>query len=218
MISSLRPEHPSKTHLFCILEQGEYEGQKGFWVEDEEGLEGFTATNDEETFWVLEENDAFIARKVSGRNQIQEEKRKRNIRKQKGQPPTRWLQTLSKKWLRREGQYGQRKSGSLRPGILDKKKLERKGRKENRSSSIPMMETKVIHPMTVAKEKADMKRKIQNVPRQRIWRSSPPISRMHHPQILLLHMPVGQTRIGNHHGIGVNQAVTHPIRHLTQVP
>ena len=36
--------------------------------EDEEGLEGFMLTNDEETFWVLEENDAFIARKVSGRN------------------------------------------------------------------------------------------------------------------------------------------------------
>ena len=26
------------------------------------------SNNDEETFWVLEENDAFIARKVSGRN------------------------------------------------------------------------------------------------------------------------------------------------------
>ena len=37
-------------------------------MEDEEGLEGFMSTNDEETFWVLEENDAFIARKVSGRN------------------------------------------------------------------------------------------------------------------------------------------------------
>ena len=36
-------------------------------MEDEEGLEGFMATNDEETLWVLEENGAFIARKVSGR-------------------------------------------------------------------------------------------------------------------------------------------------------
>ena len=51
-----------------ILEQGEYDGEEGFWVEDEEGLEGFMSNNDEATFWVLEENDAFIARKVSGRN------------------------------------------------------------------------------------------------------------------------------------------------------
>ena len=28
------------------------------------------SNNDEETFWVLEENDAFITRKVSGRNFI----------------------------------------------------------------------------------------------------------------------------------------------------
>ena len=47
---------------------GEFEGEEGFWVEDEEGLEGFMATNDDETFGVLEENDAFIARKVSGQN------------------------------------------------------------------------------------------------------------------------------------------------------
>ena len=36
------------------------------------------------------------------------------------------------------------------------KAKERNGRKENRNSSIPMMETKAIHSMTVAKEKADM--------------------------------------------------------------
>ena len=37
-------------------------------MEDEDGAERFMANNDEETFWALEENDAFIARKVSGRN------------------------------------------------------------------------------------------------------------------------------------------------------
>ena len=57
-----RPEHPSKIQptfgeIGYILEQGEYEGEEGFWVEDEERLEGFMSTNDEETFWVLEEND-----------------------------------------------------------------------------------------------------------------------------------------------------------------
>ena len=38
------------------------------WVEDEEGLEGFMSTNNEETSWLFEENDAFIAGLVSGRN------------------------------------------------------------------------------------------------------------------------------------------------------
>ena len=65
---SIRPPGGNRSNTFYILEQGEYEGEEGFWVEDEDGLEGFMGTNDEETFWVLEENDAFIARKVSGRN------------------------------------------------------------------------------------------------------------------------------------------------------
>ena len=65
---SIRPQGDSRSNTFFIIEQGEYEGEEGFWVEDEEGLEGLMSNNDEETFWVLEENDAFIARKVSGRN------------------------------------------------------------------------------------------------------------------------------------------------------
>ena len=60
---SIRPQGGSRRNTFFIIEQ-----EEGFWVEDEEGLEGFMSNNDEETFWVLEENDAFIARKVSGRN------------------------------------------------------------------------------------------------------------------------------------------------------
>ena len=65
---SVRPHGGKRSNTFYILEQGEYEGEESFWLEDEEGLEGFMATNDEETFWVLEENNAFIARKMSGRN------------------------------------------------------------------------------------------------------------------------------------------------------
>ena len=64
---SIRPQGGNRSNTFFIVEQGEYEGEEGFWVEDE-GLEGFMSNNDEETFWVLEENDAFVARKVSGRN------------------------------------------------------------------------------------------------------------------------------------------------------
>ena len=63
---SIRPPGGNRSNTFYILEQGEYEGEEGFWVEDEEGLEGFMSTNDEETFWVLEENDAFKFKSQKG--------------------------------------------------------------------------------------------------------------------------------------------------------
>ena len=63
---SIRPQGGNRSNTFFILEQGEYEGEESFWVEDEDGLEGFMSNNDEETFWALEENDAFIARKCQG--------------------------------------------------------------------------------------------------------------------------------------------------------
>ena len=93
---SIRPSGGNRSNIFYILEQGEYKGEEGFWVEDKEGQEGFMPTNDEETFWVLEENDAFIARKVSGRI-FRFKKRKGKENMQKGQSPTRWLQTLWKR-------------------------------------------------------------------------------------------------------------------------
>ena len=43
-------------------------------------------------------------------------------------------------------------------------------RKENRNSSIPLMETKVIHPMTMAKEKADMTK--EHPKRSQPWQRS----------------------------------------------
>ena len=52
---SIRPQGGNRSNTFFIIEQGAYEGEEGFWVEDEEGLEGFMSNNDEETFWVLEE-------------------------------------------------------------------------------------------------------------------------------------------------------------------
>ena len=75
---SIRPQGGNRSNTFFILEQGEHEGEEGFWVEDEDGLEGFMSNNDEETFWVLEENDAFIARKVSGISDSKREKEKEN--------------------------------------------------------------------------------------------------------------------------------------------
>ena len=84
---SIRPQGGSRSNTFFIIEQGEYEGEEGFWVEDEEGLEGFMSNNDEETFWVLEENDAFIARKVSGRNfKFKKRKGKGKSGNKKGSP------------------------------------------------------------------------------------------------------------------------------------
>ena len=38
------------------LESGEYEGEDGFWIEDEEGNEGFVG---KDTFWGLEDHGAF---------------------------------------------------------------------------------------------------------------------------------------------------------------
>ena len=66
---SIRPQGGNRSNTLFIIEQGEYEGEEGFLGEDEEGQAGFMSNNHEETFWVLEEeeNDAFIARKVSGR-------------------------------------------------------------------------------------------------------------------------------------------------------
>ena len=92
---------------------------------------------------------------------------------------------------------------------IGEKAKERRERKENQNSNIPMMETRVIHPMRMAKERADMTKENprRSQPSQRRRRSSPPSSRLHHPQSLP--MPVGQTKIGINHGHGTNKAGTH---------
>ena len=137
---SIRPQGGNRSNTFFIIEQGEYEGEEGFWVEDEKGLEGFMSNNDEETFWVLEENDAFVARKVSGRNF--------RFKKRKGKG-----KSGNKKGSHQRGGFKPfRKSGSRHIGEKPKERMERK---ENPNSNIPMMERRVIHPMIMAKERAD---------------------------------------------------------------
>ena len=64
---NIRPSGGSRSKTFFILEQGDYEGEEGFWVEDEEGAEGFCPLDDEEAFWQLEDNDAFVLRRVPRR-------------------------------------------------------------------------------------------------------------------------------------------------------
>ena len=72
---------------------------------------------------------------------------------------------------------------------------ERRERKENQNSNIPMMETRVIHPMRMAKERADMTKE--------------------NPRRSSLHMPVGQTKTGINHGNGTNKAGAHFMRSST---
>ena len=88
---SIRPSGGNRSDTSYILEQGEYEGEEGFWVEDEEGQEGFISTNDDETLWVLEENDAFI-----GNSDSRKEKEKEN-RQAKRAVANEVSQTLSKR-------------------------------------------------------------------------------------------------------------------------
>ena len=54
---------------FTILDSGDYDGQFGYWVQDEDTLEeGFIAEDDEEdVFWQVDENEAFIARRFKRR-------------------------------------------------------------------------------------------------------------------------------------------------------
>ena len=188
---SIRPQGGNRSNTFFIIEQGEYEGEEGFWVEDEEGLEGFMSNNDEETFWVLEENDAFIARKVSGRNfKFKKRKGKGKSGNKKGSH-----QRGGFKPFRKSGSGGKTNMANENydPRHIGEKAKERRERKENQNSNIPMMETKVIHPMTVAKERAD--RKKEN-PR----RSQPPQRRRgaaRHPADCTIHRRLDRPRLGS---------------------
>ena len=57
---------------FAILDSGDYDGQFGYWAQDEDTLEeGFIAEDDEEdVFWQVDENEAFIARRFKRRPQL----------------------------------------------------------------------------------------------------------------------------------------------------
>ena len=49
---------------FLILDQGEYDGAEGVWLQDEDTLEkGFLALEDDTVFWMVDENEAFVARR-----------------------------------------------------------------------------------------------------------------------------------------------------------
>ena len=57
---------------FAILDTGDYDGQFGYWVQDEDTFEeGFIAEDDEEeVFWQVDDNEAFVARRFKRRPQL----------------------------------------------------------------------------------------------------------------------------------------------------
>ena len=51
---------------FLILDQGEYDGADGVWLQDEDTLkEGFLALEDDAVFWMMDEHEAFVARRLT---------------------------------------------------------------------------------------------------------------------------------------------------------
>ena len=123
--------------------------------------------------------DAFIARKVSGRNFKKKNKGKGKAGNKKGNHQRGGLNP-SEKAVLAERPIWPTKTMIPTTRHIGEKAKERRERNEN--SNIPMMETTVIHPMRMAKERADMKKgnPRRSQPPQRRRRSSPPSSRLHH--------------------------------------
>ena len=174
------------------------------------------SNNDEETFGVLEENDAFIARKVSGRNfRFKKRKGKGKSGSKKGSH-----QRGGFKPFRKGGSGGKANMANEQQDPYDQaywgKGKGKKGKKGKSKFQYPYDETKVIHPMTMAKEKADMTKESpkHSQPLQRNQRSNLPHSRLSF--LKSLPMPVGQIKIGINPGVGTNKAGTHLMRHPAQ--
>ena len=52
------------TSRTAILDQKEYDGADGVWLQDEDTFEeGFLALEDETVFWMMDEIEAFVARR-----------------------------------------------------------------------------------------------------------------------------------------------------------
>ena len=120
--------------------------------------------------------------------EISDSRRERKISKQKGQSSN-----PSEKVAPAGRPIWPTKIKLPRTRHIGEKAKERKGRKENRRYSIPMMETKVSildNGKGIGGHDKGKSKKAQ--PQQRTW--SPPSSRLHHPQSV--HLPVGQIKIG----------------------
>ena len=142
------------------------------------------SNNDEETFWVLEENDAFIARKVSGRNfKFKKRKGKGKSGNRKGSH-----QRGGFKPFRKSGSGGKANMANENYDPYDQaywgKGKGKKGKKGKSKFQYPYDGRKGYPSyMRVAKERADRREDNprRSQPPQRRRRSSPPSSRLHHP-------------------------------------
>ena len=126
-------------------------------MEDEDGVEGFMANNDEGAFLGFWRR---MMRSLQGGclGAISDSRRKKEKENQEAKRgvTNEVASNLSEKAAPAGRPIWPTKIDIPTTRHIGEKAKERKGRKENRNSSTPMMETRVIHPMAVAKEKADM--------------------------------------------------------------
>ena len=143
---SIQPQGGNRSNTFFIIKQGENKGEEGFWVEDEEGQEGFMSNNDEETFGVLKENDAFIARKVPGRNfRFKSKKGKGKSGNNKGSHRRGGFKPFKKSGSGGKANMANENYDPYDQAYWGKGKAKaRRERKENRNSSFPLMETRLF--------------------------------------------------------------------------
>ena len=154
------------------------------------------SNNDEETLWVLEENDAFIARNVSGRKFRFKKRKGKGKSGNKKDSTNEVASNPFGKAVLAGRPIWQTKTMIPTTRHTGEKAKERRERKENQNSNVPMMEAKVIHPVTMAKEKADTTKENPK-PSQPLQRSRRSI--LPHCKVLnskSLPMPFGQTKIG----------------------
>ena len=171
------------------------------------------SNNDEETFWVLEENDAFIARKVSGRN-FRFTKRKGKSGNKKGSHQRGGFNPF-----RKSGSGGKANMAHENYDPYDQaywgKGKGKKGKKGKSKFQYPYDGNKGYPSYESGKGKGGHdKGKSKTLPSQRSRRSILPHSQLLNSQGLP--MPVGQTKIGVNHGHGTNKAGSHPMRHPAQ--
>ena len=111
-----------------------------------ERLTGFMSNNDEETFGVLKENDAFIARKVPGRNfRFKSKKGKGKSGNNKGSHRRGGFKPFKKSGSGGKANMANENYDPYDQAYWGKGKAKaRRERKENRNSSFPLMETRLL--------------------------------------------------------------------------
>ena len=82
---TLRPSDKTRGRQYYIMEYGDYDGEEGFWVEDENGdEEGFVPAENDDQVWFLDQDDVYAVRKVPGMRIAQRPKGHISRRRGKG--------------------------------------------------------------------------------------------------------------------------------------